>query len=551
MKKLIGFTKKAFLVIVVFTVVINLFLYFINADKPKINQNLARQNSNEIYEIINNSEINSSKQGKIVIAVYRSLMCGLIGEACTQNPKDADKYYDKSLFGLVTNLIIIPYSNPPSSFSYWAVNGLANAGFIPKSYAAEGVGFSSIKPFMEIWKIFRNLAYMILVLVLIAIGFMIMFRMKINQQTVIAVENSLPKIVISLLLITFSFAIAGFLIDLMYVVILLSISLLSSLDIGDLNQANLQNMQNRYIGSGFGKIFPYGLNSFYIGNAILVLLPDYIRQILKTLVAFIVSVGLARLIASIINEPLKSFNGISGVGGILGNLAGIGAGNIFNLPAWFVQMGFTVFLYPIAAGLIISILFAFTLLFLVFRIFFMLINSYIKVLILIIFSPIILLGEAFPGKKAFGFWFKSLFVELMTFPLVILITLIGYAIITISLSLPAGAVFQPPLLGGVDPQAFAMIIGAGIVLLIPDLIKTARGMMGAKDLPINIGVGTFMGGITTVAGGGMGALGTFSSINLGIGGLTSLLGGKVGQDLRNILSKSKAAEGNPYPKQMK
>jgi len=50
-------------------------------------------------------------------------------------------------------------------------------------------------------------------------AFMIMFRVRISPQTVITVQSALPKIIFTLILITFSYAIAGFLIDLMYVVI--------------------------------------------------------------------------------------------------------------------------------------------------------------------------------------------------------------------------------------------------------------------------------------------------------------------------------------------
>ena len=42
-------------------------------------------------------------------------MCSMIGEACTDNPADADKNYGKSVFGFMSNLIIIPYANPPAS----------------------------------------------------------------------------------------------------------------------------------------------------------------------------------------------------------------------------------------------------------------------------------------------------------------------------------------------------------------------------------------------------------------------------------------------------
>ena len=48
---------------------------------------------------------------------------------------------------------------------------------------------------------------------------MIMFRVKVSPQVVITVQSTLPKLVLTIILVTFSYAIAGFLVDLMYVVI--------------------------------------------------------------------------------------------------------------------------------------------------------------------------------------------------------------------------------------------------------------------------------------------------------------------------------------------
>jgi hypothetical protein len=47
---------------------------------------------------------------------------------------------------------------------------------------------------------------------------MIMFRVKISPQLVISVQSALPKVVVALLLTTFSYAISGFMIDLMYLI---------------------------------------------------------------------------------------------------------------------------------------------------------------------------------------------------------------------------------------------------------------------------------------------------------------------------------------------
>jgi hypothetical protein len=81
---------------------------------------------------------------------------------------------------------------------------------------AEASGFSDLtkaEPIFTIWKNARNAAYALSIVALVIVGFLIMFRTKIDAKTSISLTNTLPKIVIMLLLITFSFAIAGLMID--------------------------------------------------------------------------------------------------------------------------------------------------------------------------------------------------------------------------------------------------------------------------------------------------------------------------------------------------
>lgn len=84
------------------------------------------------------------------------------------------------------------------------------------SVMAADTGYSHLQGIgvEEIWQMFRNIAYVGFVLVLVATGFMIMFRTKIGGQTAVTVMNSLPSIMVGLILVTFSFAIVGFVIDL-------------------------------------------------------------------------------------------------------------------------------------------------------------------------------------------------------------------------------------------------------------------------------------------------------------------------------------------------
>lgn len=77
-----------------------------------------------------------------------------------------------------------------------------------------------------IWSQMRNLAYVFFVVIMIVIGFMIMFRSKIGGQTLVGIGNTIPSVIISLILVTFSFAIAGVIIDIGGVLVSLIFSIL-------------------------------------------------------------------------------------------------------------------------------------------------------------------------------------------------------------------------------------------------------------------------------------------------------------------------------------
>ena len=83
------------------------------------------------------------------------------------------------------------------------------------SQSAYASGYSDLvkSGITSLWSFTRNIAYLGFVVIMILIGFMIMFRNKIGGQTLVTIGNTLPRVVVSLVLVTFSFAIAGILID--------------------------------------------------------------------------------------------------------------------------------------------------------------------------------------------------------------------------------------------------------------------------------------------------------------------------------------------------
>jgi len=542
LKNVFSVAKKVFLVVAIFFIVISLFFHFIKKDQASLAPQIdpIKQNREEIYKVINDKKLTSTKEGKILVNLYRNTMCSMIGEACTNIPSDADNNYKKSIFGSITKLLIIPYTNPPASGLAWAQSGLESAGFIPKTMAAEGIGFTVIKPFADIWKIFRDLAYMLLVIILIAIGFMIMFRMKMNPQTVISVENALPKIVISLILITFSFAIAGFMIDVMFIIIGIIVSIL----IKDPSQAT--QFKNEYMMANSWDLIRdirmrFGTQSIgaVLGSAFtqIVPLPIYLALrtaggvififLMKWFIEFISKDG--GDLFGLANTSIGAATAVLGIGNVLQSIVSIPFFGVVLLL--FFLFGF-IFVIP----WLVSLLIGFSILFLFFRIFFILFTSYLKLIINIILSPLLLLFEAVPGKNTFKYWFMNILGCLIPFPIIIFVFLLSYIIIFNTD--PSGMTARLPYLYGIDSNSFRILIGMGIIFLIPDFIKTAKEVLGIKELPFNIGVGTFFGGVTAGVGGATGLLGQFGSLALAInylpGGrnlLNKIAGDKAGTDL--------------------
>src|SRR3989344_9008447 len=158
---------KIFIVVGVFFTIINLFIILGRDDSPSQKNLYEAQTKKEqlvYYEQLGRME--KSNNGKIAAAVYRRLLCSSIGETCTDNPEDAKKNYADSFFGRMTSYIVAPYASPPSSGVYFVYDRLPHAGFVPQAYAAEGIGFASIKGYGKIWNLFRNISYALMVIII-------------------------------------------------------------------------------------------------------------------------------------------------------------------------------------------------------------------------------------------------------------------------------------------------------------------------------------------------------------------------------------------------
>jgi len=158
-------------------------------------------------------------QSGVIHSILSGLLTALIGPITTTK---AGAYVPggaiKSMASLITSL-----SSPPvSTNEYFAYLG-RKLNLVSPVYA-QGFGYEALNSLLNLWNAFKNISYVFFIIVFVITGFAIMFRAKIDPQTVINMQNALPRIVIGLILVTFSYAIAGLFVDLIYVIFFLMVN---------------------------------------------------------------------------------------------------------------------------------------------------------------------------------------------------------------------------------------------------------------------------------------------------------------------------------------
>lgn len=343
----------------------------------------------------------------------------------------------------MSNMMAFLLTHPPAQPSYYIADVLDNAGFAQPAYA-QGIGFSSLTPVLQIWKAFRNMAYFFFILIFIVIGFMIMFRKQIDHQAVVTMQMALPKIIFTLILITLSYAIAGLVVDLIYLTIFVVTNLFQSFGIiRDASAAQGVLFKESIIRIGWHYfVSPWGEVSASAANSISTL--------------------------------------IHGTFGIPGGLK---------------------FLTDIVAYAIVVVAVVVAM----FRTVLTLLGAYVGIILSVIFAPIQLLFNAIPGSNTFNSWLRGLVANAAVFPAVAIMVLIGAVLSTGSgedavqgLGLEgtpelngfgygegSGGFIPPLLISAPNADAFGLdhvntIIGLGILMLLPEIAKIVKESLEVK-----------------------------------------------------------------------
>lgn len=479
----------------------------------------------------------------VMIEVMSSLTCQIAG-IDPINPKQsclgADVKTGKIGFlpspktggaiGFMGNMISVLYT-PPLHTSDYFQNLAQNFGITKKTYAAQsegGTGFQSLSPLMGIWTAFRNIVYLILVIVFVVIGLAIMLRVKIDPRTVMSIQNQIPKIIVGILAVTFSFAIAGFLIDMMWVLIYLIYGVFSGISPEIANiVTNLSptSIQGKNVIDVVDKLIPVSGGVFGIANNVATSSRALMTNIL----------GISPVPLATFGNLFEALSGLKfqSLGSILPNFlidlissgAGLFVGSSWaqliadkSIFGWSIPTGtaagiiggFSAFLgaeemlrFIIPYGIVFLIV-SISLLVALFKLWFALIMAYVQILLSVVLAPFWIIGGIIPGSPiSLGGWFKNMAANLLAFPATLAMFMLGKIFMDIfgNTSVVGVQKFTPPFIGDVgDPSLIGSLIGLGIILMTPNIVNLLKTALKAPKTDMGIGAAIGAGtGIPTKA----------------------------------------------------
>jgi len=339
------------------------------------------------------------------------------------NINDLYTWIPGGMIGFTNNAIASLYQPPASGTQYIAQS--INSFLGKPAYADNGYGFSKLNAILDIWKTTRNAVYTLISLFFIIVGIMIILRVKINPQTTVTIQSAIPKIISTLILVTFSYAIAGLIIDISNVVLGIVLSLI-----------NVQSVTNLDIPSamklGFWDF--YGVvTKYFVNNAV---------------------IWLATLIA-----------------GAIGGLA---------IGATVASGGLGLFVGVLAFALILLIVYIYAFIQII-KLFFGLAKSYITAIIHIILGPIEIGMGAIPGSKTgFSSWLRQFTAQIAVFPATVIFLV--FSVFLVQTLKTNGTFWAPTVLG--TGNIISAIVGLACLSLLSKIPELVPGFFGLKPSAI-------------------------------------------------------------------
>ncbi|MBI2335019.1 hypothetical protein HYU96_04445 [Candidatus Daviesbacteria bacterium] len=433
-----------------------------------------------------------------------SVGSSVIGQPCLTYQKGIPVLSQVNLqggaLGATTSIIGALYLNPPVRTGDYLASVGQGLGIVKEAKAQViGSGAQVLSPILTLWQVSRNIAYVFMIIIFVVIGLMVMFRNRINPQTVITAQAALPGLVIGLIMITFSYFLAGLISDMAFV----GTNVVGYyFSIAQRPNAQPQILVDKIQGQnilGLFTPFTKAISSSSVADALNSIWdhladPNTCRfcpwdldpqKVLTTLAAFVVS------------QIVMPFGGMFG-----------GPGQIV---AGIISFGGTA-LAPIeVASLALSFAAMAILIYAMFRLLLRLINNYLTIIFLTIIAPFHFLASALPGRQGLATnWILNMLANILAFPAVLAVLyFVAYILGPGFVQPPQSEVFQItqlnqaepnnltpvaqaaegrivnkstfPLFGGLDFSFINLLLAFGALVAlpaIPDIIARTVGRIG-------------------------------------------------------------------------
>ncbi|OGE70685.1 hypothetical protein A2617_02620 [Candidatus Daviesbacteria bacterium RIFOXYD1_FULL_41_10] len=347
----------------------------------------------------------------------------------------------------LANLTTTFYQSPPASSTEYLAHLGEQFGLGEPAFAKGGVGGSGdgiIAPVYNLWMVARSISYIAFILIFIIIGFMIMFRQKISQQAVISAQAALPGLIVSLVIITFSYAISALMVDTAF----LGTKLMGYVFSKD--QVQIENKLGNPIEMADNSNM-FGMFFSAMGNAF---------------------GALGEVTSAVVPGGMPILGGVGGIGVILGVLIAAISG-----PLGWIVGGAA--MAPVILTLLIGLILLIALLVQMVKLFFALLNSYIQLLVFTIAGPLMIAFSAIPGKGGgMSFWIRGTLANALVFPAVFATFL--FAGLILANTNPADWQVSPPLFAGFSAEILRVILAYGIILGTPAIPGMIREIFKVK-----------------------------------------------------------------------
>ena len=485
--------------------------------------------------------------GGDMVSFYNGMTGGITKDffkAYVSGNSPATAYVPGGAFGTMNNLIATLSTPPASGVEYIAQ---VKDSFLGKPVYAQGVGFQGLQFLLPLWRGFRNAVYVLASIIFVVIGIMIMLRIKISPQAVVTVQSAIPQLITTLILVTFSYAIAGLVIDICNFVQALVVALLFSVNGTSITGTLFSNLSWPWDSNVFPN-FPKSVNDF-LYSAI-----NSNSAISTFSFKSLSDPGLLTL-QMLTYRAVPGFISLTMLGGLMGSIVlGFFMGGVGN--AVLGSTGTTVLditgrvvggaVGGVIGGLIVPLILCIVVAIWLIKLYFGLLKNYVTLIFKIILSPLEIGMGAFPNSKmGFSSWILDVFANMAVFPVVgIFLVLLNMVIDAVGRTNVFSSVWAPSLIsaglngGSITPSIISACIGlAGLALLskLPELVPQAIFMI--KPTPWGQAVGEGLKGISN---------NPVVNLTKSVGGEVveqRFLNSKLGQKLTNYQSK-KAADGD-------